>query len=347
MESTVIWRHIAKSNKNIRFKHLLWLLGILVLAGWQYRYFRNCFLGPQKITAQELIKLKSASELDRDYVTFTSTTAVDTGFSQVSVSKKSNTETTTEKYALAKVGDEKAILIETKPENDLKNLTFTGSVAEISTDIQTKIIDKILEEAPSLKERMLPVMLETSDYRTAAYFLLPALLGGLGYCGWRIFSAQSKITNPRLHPLYKSLGDASNADIKVNSIDQEFRRTYNLEAMEENTTYVTPSWFMHSSKYNLQLTELDKLMWIYAKVTQHSVNFIPTGKSHEIVMHDRSGQVQIVKLKENDLSSSMDSIVTNAPWAMVGYADEVVELWNKNRDDFYGVVEERKKEIKG
>ncbi len=347
MENTVIWRHIVKSNKNIRFKHLLWLLGVLALAGWQYRYIRNCFLGPQKIEAQELIKLKSAGQLDRDYVTFTSTTAVDTGFNKVSVSKRSNTETTTDKYALAKVGDEKAILIETKPETDLKNLTFTGSISEIPEDIQTKIIDKILAEAPSLKERMLPVMLETSDYNTAAYFLVPGFLVGLGYCGWRIFSAQSQIKNPRQHPVYKSLGDASNADIKVNSIDREFHNTYNLEAMEENTTYITPSWFMYASKYNLQLTELDKLMWVYAKVTQHSVNFIPTGKSHEMVMHDRSGQMQVVKMKESDISSSIDSVITNAPWAAVGYTDEIVELWNKNREDFYEAVEERKIAAKG
>jgi hypothetical protein len=347
MENTVIWRHIVKGNKNIRFKHLLFLLGILLLAGSQYRYFRNCFLGPQKITDQELIKLKSASEIDRDYITFTSSKAVDTGFSQVSVSKRSKTETTTGKYALAKVGDEKAILVETKPENNLNNPIFTGSITGISTDIQAQVIDKILTEAPDLKERILPVMIDTGDYNAAAYFLLPALLGGLGYCGWKIFSAQSKIQNPRQHSLYKSLGDADNADIKVNSIDREFRNTYNLEAMAENTTYTTPSWFMYASRYNLQLTELDKLMWIYAKVTQHSVNFIPTGKSHEIVLHDRSGQIQIVKLPERLISSSIETILNNAPWAVVGYTDEIVELWNKHREDFYAAVEERKKEAKG
>jgi hypothetical protein len=344
MENTIVWRQINKFNKNLRWTNLLWLAAMLTIAGFQYRYLRNCFLGPQKIEAQELVKITDPSNLDRDFVTFTSEKAIDTGFNKVSVSKRSKTETTEHKYAIAVVGKEKALLVEAQPNDDLKNPTFTGGLSTISADIQTNVVDKLLAEEPVLQGRILPAILETGDYRTWSYIFLPVLLGGLGFCGWNIYRAKVRRDDPRKHPIYNSLAQHGDADATANSIDREFRAKYDLPELVTGTPYLMPSWLLFASKYNLQVTEFDKLMWVYQKVTSHSVNFIPTGKTHEIVMKDQSGREQIMKMPESHITKTLEMIISHAPWAVVGFSDDLAALWNNHREDFYEAVEERKRE---
>jgi hypothetical protein len=346
MENTIIWRQIQKFNHSLKWHNLIGIALLLAISSLQYRYLRNCLLGPQKIDAEQLLKIKDIEQIDRDFVTFTSSKAMDTGFREFSVSNRSNTKTTTGKYGLAFVSNRKALLIETHPDNDFKNPTFTGGLSAISTNIQTNIVDPLVKEAPILKERILPFALSTDDYRSGSYILVPLLLGGLGICGWNIYRAKIRADNPRKHPVYNDLARYGDADSLANSIDREIRNQYNLDLLKVNTFYLTPAWLLFPSTYKLQITKLDQLMWVYKKVTSHSVNFIPTGKSYEIAIHDRFGQERTIKLSEQLVNETILEIARYAPWAIIGFDPEFKTMWDGQRDDFYAIVEQRKKDYR-
>ncbi len=342
MESTIVWRQIQKFNNSLRWHNLIGLALLIAFGAFQYRYLRNCFLGPQKIDSAQLLKITDPSQIDRDFVTYTSEKAFDTGFQKVSKSRSS--ETTTNKYAVAIVGGEKALLVEAQPSDDLKNPTFTGGLATISNDVQTKIVDPLLQEAPSMKARMLPMILETGDYRMWSYFFVPFLLGGIGICGWNVYQAGVRTKDPRKHPVYKTLARYGEADLMATNLDRELRTHHNVEDLQPNNTYITPNWLVHPQTYGLYALQLDRLMWVYKKVTSHSVNFIPTGKSYELLMHDNFGQEHTIKMSEQQVHDTIERINGHAPWAVVGFTDEIKGLWDKQRDEFYSLVEDRKKE---
>jgi hypothetical protein len=344
MESTIVWRQIQKFNNSLRWHNLIGLALLIGLGAWQYRYLRNCFLGPQKIDSAELLKITDPDRLDRNFVTYTSEKALDTGFQRVSKSRRSGTETLGHRYLVAVVGGEKALLVEAQSIDDLKNPTFTGGLSTISDDVQTKVVDPLLKEAPSMKSRMLPMVLGTNDYRLGSYMLVPLLLGGIGFCSWNVYQAGRRAKDPRKHPVYKTLARYGEADLMATDLDRELRTHYNIDDLKTNNTYITPNWLVHPQTYGLQVVQFDRLMWVYKKVTSHSVNFIPTGKSYELLMHDNFGKEYTLKMSEQEVHATIEQINGHAPWAVVGFSDEIKALWYKQRDEFYQIVAERKKE---
>jgi hypothetical protein len=101
MEGTIIWQRIQKSNKKLWQHNLIGIALLLGLGCSQYRYLNNCFLGAQKINVEQILKLKDLDRIDRKFVTFTSSSIVDTGITKVMINKKTNVETVDSKYAVA------------------------------------------------------------------------------------------------------------------------------------------------------------------------------------------------------------------------------------------------------
>jgi hypothetical protein len=124
------------------------------------------------------------------------------------------------------------------------------------------------------------------------------------------------------------------------------RTHHNIDDLKANNTYITPQWLVHPQTYGMNIVRLDRLMWVYKKVTSHSVNFIPTGKSYELLMHDNFGQEHTIEMSEQQVHETIEQINGSAPWAVVRFSDEIKGLWDKQRDDFYALVAERKQELK-
>lgn len=344
MESTIVWRQIHKLNQKLRLHNLIGLGLTLGFGYLQYPYLRNCYLGPQKIDAAQLLKIKDPSEVDREFITFTADKAMDTGFKKVSKSRSSETETN--QYVIALIGGEKVLLVEDEIGHNLEQATFTGTLSTIDSSVQTKIVEPLLQEAPLLKSKLLPFILETGSYESGAYFLVPLLLCGSAIFGWNLYKAKIRNQEPRKHPLYQALAKYGDADTIASNIDREIQTEYNIERLANNTVYVTPSWLLYTQTYGVQLTNLDQLMWVYKKVTSHSVNFIPTGKSYEIAICDKSGKEQKIKLAESLVDKTIEDILNHAPWAIAGFNDEIKALWDKSREEFYEIVEGRKQQYR-
>ena len=344
MNNTIIWRHIQKIDRSLIWRSIIGIALLLAIGVLQYRYLRNCFLGPQKIDSKQLMRINNLESLERDYITFTSPKTIEIDFKKI-INKHSEIEIPTQKHIIVLVGTKKALLVKVQPDYNPKNCTFTGGLSEIAIDTQIQIIPRLIQKIPALKGKILPFMLETGDYRLWSYFLVPLLLSGLGICSWQLYQAKIR-SNPRRHPVYPALAKYGDVDTLTNSIDREISDRYNINSLKSNTFYLTQSWLIFSNKYDLQIMHLDQLMWVYKKGNKRRMKFIPTGKSHEISLHDRLGQEQTIKSSKKQVNEIIIEIAGYAPWAIVGFDPEVEVMWDDRRDDFYQLVAQRQQEYK-
>ncbi len=342
MEGTIIWRHIQKFNQKLWRHNLIGIALLLGLGCLQYRYLYNCFLGAQKIDTEQLVKLESADRIDRNFVTFTADRVIDTGINKISINKKTQVETIYKKYAIAMLDRDKAILIETQPEDNLKNLTFSGKLSEIVDGSHLDVFNRVTNDRPNLKGKISLLILESGNYKSSLNELLIFIVGGLSLCSWNLYKAQVRTSNPRKHPIYSSLLQYADGDVLVNSIDREIKNIYGIQELEAITLFVTPSWLLFPQIYNLQIIKLDRLVWVFKKVTRHSVNFIPTGKTYAIVLYDRFGKERIFSMSEGEVDRAINQINIYAPWVVEGFSPETKKMWDKHRESFYAMVERRK-----
>jgi hypothetical protein len=342
MEGTIIDRQIQRFNKRLWLHNLVGIALLIGLGFSQYRYLYNCFLGPQKINTDQLLKLEDADRIDREFVTFTSTKIIDTGINEISINKKTQVETIDAKYAIAILDRGKAILIEVQPEDDLKSLTFTGKLSEITRDSHVKAFDRIIENRPALIGKVSPLMLEKEDYANEADGLLSLLGIGLGICTWNLYKAKARTNNPRKHPIYRSLAKYGDGDLISHNIDDEFNSYYYNRELGGNAFFLIPSWLLVIQTYSLKIIQLDRVAWIFKKVTSNSVNFIPTGKTCELILYDRAGKEQRISLADGEVDRAIYQLYQYAPWAVVGFSPEINKMWNRQRKEFYKMVEQRK-----
>src|SRR5262249_11937093 len=126
---------------------------------------------------------------------------------------------------LKPVGDH-LLLIKSQSNGDYPRVI--GELKEITPEINQHIIEPILTDVPALKDRILPYMLDASDYRRDAYLLLciclPLLLIGI----WTLILLQKR-RNSLAHPIIRTLAEYGDPIEIAKGIDQEFssgRRTF-------------------------------------------------------------------------------------------------------------------------
>jgi len=82
------------------------------------------------------------------------------------------------------------------------------------------------------------------------------------------------------------------------------------------------------------------LLWAYKRVTKHSVNFIPTGKSYAAVLACYGGAAE-VRGREKKVDAVLAFAAERAPWAVFGFSDDLSKLFKKKTQDFCLAVEEK------
>ena len=91
-------------------------------------------------------------------------------------------------------------------------------------------------------------------------------------------------------------------------------------------------------------TRFEDLIWAYKRVTQHRVNFIPTGKSHNAVMVFYGGSATIAG-SQKKVDGLLEAAARKAPWAIFGFSKELEQAFNRDTQQFCGAVEMRRREL--
>ena len=107
---------------------------------------------------------------------------------------------------------------------------------------------------------------------------------------------------------------------------------------------MTDKYLIRSAPLAFDLLRLSDLLWAYKKVTKHSVNFIPTGKTYACVLACYGGTAEVTG-REKDMDSLLSFAAERAPWAVLGFTDELSQVFRQKTADFCAAVEQRKHEL--
>jgi hypothetical protein len=104
-------------------------------------------------------------------------------------------------------------------------------------------------------------------------------------------------------------------------------------------------WLFKKSFFGLKCFHIPDIVWVYEKVTKHSVNFIPTGKSFAALLYDRYGYCTEIQGSETKVVSLMTHIIQQCPWTIAGFSKDLEKLWQSRKGTFVAAVDERRKEF--
>ena len=339
MFDNIIARQIRRCNRNL----LLVNLGIVVLLIWvlvgNQRYLTNCYLGPQQISPSEVLRPSDALEY-RYFVSLPKSEPVDAGLEDTSTSY-GHTSVTAHYYATQIEGQ--FLLIKSPSEKPPEK--YEGALVLVSSDLRASFQKNILDKKNLQYSRVfLPVMLDASSFRSDAYIGFAIGIPVVLLAAYNVKKALVRIKDYHESPIYKWLGHYQETpEILAAKIDADLKKG-NGVAMGNLT--MTESWMLYRTFFSYTVMSLTEIAWVYKKVTRHSVNLIPTGTSHGLVIADRVGRMIELDIgrgkgREQRVESFIQTVGQRLPWIVFGYSDELKSLYKKQLAKFNDVVDER------
>ncbi|GEM_PF-2462650 len=174
-------------------------------------------------------------------------------------------------------------------------------------------------------------------YIALASLLVLALVLAFFFVG-QALPAWKHLRSPASHPVIQRI-----STWPVNLAVAAKREAHQPLYKGRNGWLVTNQFLIQNTFFTFNLLRLSDLLWAYRKVTQHSINFIPTGKTHEVILVCAGGTVTI-EGREATTKEILDFATQRAPWAVFGFSKELEKLFNKDPNAFCAAVEQKRKE---
>src|SRR5256885_15292845 len=103
----------------------------------------------------------------------------------------------------------------------------------------------------------------------------------LALAGWNIWKAMRRSSEIQSSPVWKNLAVHGNAEQLSLQIEAELQPAM---TRKYGKLQVTSQWMVRRKLFSTWVSPIADLAWVYKKVTKHSVNFIPTGKTYSVVL---------------------------------------------------------------
>lgn len=334
-----------RANRNLLLVNgvlLLCLLGALY-ANWQY--YANFVMGCRPISAAELNALKSPTQPFRNFVTVQGSKSVASGYQDIvqHIEKSSGRVVSTDikdEYMLLKVSGR--IVLVKAPDNS-PALKFSGQLVPTTEAVQRDLLTSLSQSAPDIAAMVLPFTLDATDYRTQGYWALgigiPLFLAGC----WNCSKALRRGAEPQLAPIWKQLSVYGNAEQLSSQIGSELL----APVSSYKGLRLTQSWLVSQRFFSTWMSPLNDIVWAYKKVTRHSVNFIPTGKSYSAVIVGGHRQRIEQNMSQKKVDSFLAELASRVPWAVYGFNADLDHVWKKDPGGFVAAVDSRRQEYAG
>ncbi len=303
----------------------------------QLRYIQNFLLGPFDLGPTDLAAIRDVSEFPRYFARVTGSKAIDTGIQQIEIHKRGGVETSRSVsaayYALV-VGDR---LLVCKSGTGSRT-SFEGELAPISADLAGRLFDT--PDMLAIRGRFYPFYLSDESFRLPGYIAIAGLLVFAFLLAKQALPAWRHLQDPMSHSVMKrvdSWGDPIGVAVAAE------RESLAPRYKGGNGWTITDEFLIQSTFFTFELLRLSDLLWGYKRVTKHSVNFIPTGKTYDAVLVCYGGAAT-VQGSDKVCDEILRFAAQRTPWAIFGFSKEVDEYFNKNTRAFCGAVEQRKQE---
>ena len=335
MENYLVARIRAVSRRRL----IAWasvLCVVALAAAANARYFRNVAHGPRQVAENELSRIADPEREPDYYVRVTGTRAVDTGMQHVTVSKQNGREVSRKvdaSFVGLRVGD-KYLLVKRAEAND--TVVAEGALVPMPSDVSSHLF---AGKDAKLRDVFYPFMLDTLSIggpNAGGYIiggiaaLLAVILGG---------AAWLRLRNPESHPLMARVRGWGDPMSMAAEIEQESRAGTLFRSDKRS---FTANFLIRDGFFSFDVRRLADLLWGYKKVTKHSVNFIPTGKSYETVLQFPDGAVTL-RDTEAHVNGALAHLAQAVPWAVIGYSDQLAATFRKDRAGFAAAIAERRK----
>lgn len=336
MWDNIVGANIRRANRNLAIVNIAVIVIVLLVAAFSLDYYREFFTGPHTLTAGEVEAARTLDDFANKFVSVT----MDRNFGKVAT-LESDGEVTAEFYAFA-IG-EKFVIAKLSP--GTKGKQFTGVLRAGDQDEQREIFgDSDMQEA--LRQgSLLPVILDTKqEFRTGGYIGLvvgiPLLLLG----AFNLLRFLQRNGDPARHPAARALARYGDPAQVAMGIDMQARNPAALVTIGKNVR-LTPGWLLRPTTFGLDVLRLEDIVWVYKRVTQHRVNFIPAGKTYALVINDRNRKALELQAGEKEVERAGIELAQRAPWIIAGYSAELEKTWRSNPAAIIQAVDQRRAQM--
>jgi hypothetical protein len=323
IQGTYLDNQLRRTNRNL----LLLAFGlILAIAGYgiaQYRYFYNFYDGPLETNLSVLERISHPEELSRYFVSIKGSEVFDSGLQDIETVTRSGiveSKTVKAEYVILDI-DKHLLIVKRKPEDT--STMYQGALVALPTDIHARIVTPLLKDYPNADGMFLPLMLDATGFRSDGYVALLIATPLLLFAIWSIYRVVQRQNDVAKHPIIKAISRYGSPDI-ARQLDIEL----GPDAVRLRKVTITPSWIVLPTAFGLSICHIPDIIWAYKKVTKHSVNFIPTGKSYAVMVWDRYGISLELSASLKKADAILQTLVGSVPWAVFGYTDELKQAMN-------------------
>lgn len=219
--------------------------------------------------------------------------------------------------------------------------TVSGVIAPIegeSRQFYDEWVDS-LEWSEEEKEVFLPYALtpgflggeDTFQFVIIIIFAFGAIILG-------IYMLIGGLNGSYLKPVMKYCEATGNKEAAMARVEQFYAMT-----PEEGGVRVSREFLMSAGTGSMVFTQSQNILWVYQHVVKHSYNFIPTGKTYSIMLKMADGSRLEVSMKNKKAAeAAMNYIGRVLPYLFFGYDEQLVAVYNQNRQAMIQAVNERK-----
>jgi hypothetical protein len=342
-ENNFVQKQIKRADRNILITNISLLLIPASIFTLGAKYWYNFALGPFPMTTAEIQQIKDPEQSWKYFVTVSGDKSIKTGFEEITTRKRKGVVVSSDVSAkvVALTMERRILLVKAYPKDE-QATTFTGYLTPIPSQIQTGLIgDPAVQK---YKDVFFPFLLTADlDFRGLGYFGLGIGSICLGIGGWNVFNVFKRQGKLEFHPLWKKLAKFGDPETITAEVNSQIANDSNQFHANKSIT-ITRSWLIRKTTYNLDLFSLEQIAWIYQKVTQHRRNGVPVGKTYAAVMIGQNGEALEIPAKEAEVMKILAEIIQRIPWVVVGYSDEIRNLWQKDRTSFLAILQQRREE---
>jgi len=329
-------QQIGRNNR----RQILWAAAILVIVIGMFflagNYFYNFFLGPFKVSPDQIVSYQAGNIPKQYYVTVTGDDLLDTGYQLVDTDSSGNKIPRAAYLAL--VFGNRLLLVKMSPDAAPgATTTMTGSLTDLPADEQTNIIQNLESRYPEVKGAFLPIMLDTTNFKTGGYIGLAVGILVAGICLFFIIRGIAR-SDPEKHPFMKQLARYGQPEFIVSSIDMEMAG----EHTKIGPLHISQNWLVLNMPPTMKVQRMEDLVWEYKLVTQHRTYGIPTMKTYIAHIYDRNGTLITLQASEFEIDRLLAEIKQRTPWMIAGYSRELAYAWRKDRAQLIASVDANK-----
>lgn len=340
MQERFVDHHLRRTNRNLLALSGVTaaaVLGVLVLCSG---YLYNFFAGPFPADAAALGAIKDAPHESRRFLAVKGERIVPTGLQQVTITKSKYTGQERSRRVSAGYGalvfGSRLLLV--KVPGEVQGSEFKGEIVPIPDTVRSRVLT-----SPRMEAAFFPYMLDAGSYRTGGYVGLSVAALLLLLAGVGLARALKRLSDPTQHPLMQRLRALGEASTVTSQIDAEV--TQSAGGVRHGDVQMTPNFLFRPSFLGLDVLRLSDLVWVHGKVTQHSTNGIPTGKTFATVLHDsHKATLEVTCRKEPAMQELLAELTRRAPHALFGHSPELEKAWGQAPQTVIEAVAKRKQD---